>query len=205
MPDVMSGTSTPLSGPGSGAGTQSGTPAVSPEQVKQAAGTAVEQGKDVIGEARGQLGSLASDAQQQVQEQGSVQKERAASGLRRLGDELTAMAGSESAQGGVATDLVQQAGTKAHDLAGWLDQRDPGALLDELRDLGRRKPGLFLLGALTAGVVAGRLTRGVVEEKSSTTSGDGGPASAAMPSAAAGRIQPGTRPQLDEIDLGGRP
>ena len=56
-----------------------------------------------------------------------------------------------------------------HDLAGWLDQRDPGELLDEVRGIARRKPGTFLLGALAAGVVAGRLTRGAVDASRSDT------------------------------------
>src|SRR4051794_21837324 len=107
MSDVLSETSSPLSEP-VGSRESGGSPSVDPEQVKQAAGTAVQQGKDVIGEARTQLGSLTSDAQQQFQEQGSVQKERAATGLRRLGDELTAMATGEPAHSGVATDVVQQ-------------------------------------------------------------------------------------------------
>jgi hypothetical protein len=58
------------------------------------------------------------------------------------------------------------------DLAGWLEQREPGELLDEVRALARRKPGTFLLGALAAGVVAGRLTRGAVDATRSDT-GDG--------------------------------
>jgi hypothetical protein len=144
---------------------------VDPEQAKHAASTAMEQGKDVIGEAREQLSSLTQQAQQQFQEQGTVQKERAATNLRQLGDQLTAMAEGTPTEPGMATDLVQQAGTRAHELAGWLDRRDPGALLEELRDLGRRKPGTFLLGALAAGVVAGRLTRGVVDEQRATANG----------------------------------
>ena len=45
--------------------------------------------------------------------------------------------------------------------AGKLQNREPAELLDEVRSFARRKPGLFLLGAAAAGVVAGRLTRGV--------------------------------------------
>ena len=39
--------------------------------------------------------------------------------------------------------------------------RDPGALLDEVRSFARRKPGTYLAIALGAGVLAGRLTRGL--------------------------------------------
>src|SRR6478609_2747850 len=184
MPDVMRETPSPTSGPGD-ARTTSSPP--DPTRMKQAAGTAVEQGKDVVQEARGQLGSLTDDARQQVREQSGIQKDRAASGLRQLGDELSSMSPGMSATPGVATELVQEAGRRAHDFAGWLDQHDPGDLLDELRDLGRRRPGAFLVGALAAGIVAGRLTRGVVDEKRSDSP----------------QRFDGDRARPDEIDLGG--
>lgn len=129
---------------------------------QRVAGTAAEQGKNVLHEGKRQARDLGRQAGQQVDEQSRIQKDKAVGGLRSLGDELHGMA-SSSQQNGVATDLARQAGSKAHDLAGWLDQRDPGALLDEVRSLARRKPGTFLLGAVAAGVVAGRLTRGAVD------------------------------------------
>jgi len=42
-----------------------------------------------------------------------------------------------------------------------LQNREPADLLEEVRSFARRKPGLFLLGAAAAGVLAGRLTSGV--------------------------------------------
>ena len=66
-------------------------------------------------------------------------------------------------QSGIATDLAQQAATRVHDVAGWLESRNPGEIVDELRGIARRRPGAFLLGAVAAGVVAGRLTRGAVD------------------------------------------
>jgi len=66
-----------------------------------------------------------------------------------------------SEQDGVATDLARQAADKARQAAGWLADRDPGSLLDEVRSFARRKPGTYLAIALGAGVLAGRLTRGL--------------------------------------------
>jgi hypothetical protein len=75
---------------------------------------------------------------------------------------------------GPAADLVRQAGDKLEDLASWVQAREPGELVDELRAFARRKPGVFLLGAALAGVVAGRLTTGVVaaHKDSSPSSGN---------------------------------
>ena len=149
------------------------------ESGQRVARTAAEQGKNVLDEGKAQARNLTREVSQQAHEQSKVQKDKAASGLRSLGTELQSMAAAQGGQAGLATDLAQQASVKVQDLAGWLDQRDPGELLDEVRALARRKPGTFLLGALAAGVVAGRLTRGAVDASRSDT-GDG---SAAYPPA----------------------
>jgi hypothetical protein len=50
-----------------------------------------------------------------------------------------------------------------------LQNREPAQLLDDVRSFARRKPGLFLLGAAAAGVLAGRLTSGVKAAHSDTS------------------------------------
>ena len=140
------------------------------ESGQRVASTAAEQGKNVLDESKAQARNLTHEVGQQAHEQSKVQKDKAASGLRSLGTELQNMAAAQGGQAGLATDLAQQASVKVHDLAGWLDQHEPGELLDEVRALARRKPGTFLLGALAAGVVAGRLTRGAVDATRSDTS-----------------------------------
>lgn len=99
------------------------------------------------------------------------------------------MADGNGAQAGVAADLTKEAADKAKAIAAWLEQRDPGTILNDVRDLARRRPGAFLLGALLAGVAAGRLTRGVTaagpDPAGASTSGATGsvPASNGYPSA----------------------
>ncbi|GAB3976958.1 hypothetical protein GCM10027615_47830 [Plantactinospora veratri] len=97
-------------------------------------------------------------ASAQLKEQASAQQHRAASGLRALGDELQAMS-ERSEQQGVGKDLVRHAADRVQRAAQWLDQREPGMVLNDVRDYARRNPGLFLAGAAVAGVLAGRLTR----------------------------------------------
>ena len=46
-------------------------------------------------------------------------------------------------------------------MASWLENREPGDLLGEVQRFARNKPGTFLLLAAGAGVLAGRLTRGL--------------------------------------------
>ena len=73
-------------------------------------------------------------------------------------------------QSGPATELAQQAAERVRHAASWLDEREPGDLVGEVRRLGRQHPGTFLLGAALAGVLVGRLTRGAVQAASSTSS-----------------------------------
>jgi hypothetical protein len=132
------------------------------ESGQRVAATAKQQGQDVLRETQQQARDLGRQVGQQVDEQSRAQKDKAVGGLRALADELESMA-ANGGQGGVAADAARQASGATHGVADWLDQRDPGALLDELRDLARRRPGAFLVGALAAGAVAGRLTRGTVD------------------------------------------
>jgi hypothetical protein len=81
--------------------------------------------------------------------------------LHELADELSAMAAS-GGQNGTATELAHQASGRVHDAASWLEQREPGDLIAEVRGFARRRPGVFVLAAAVAGIVAGRLTRGTV-------------------------------------------
>lgn len=137
----------------------------SAEAGKQAAGevaqTAADKAKDVAAETKQQARNVVGQAQDQLRQQTSTQHKNLVNNLRSLGDELSSMSqGSE--QSGYATDLVGQAADRAHGAASWLDSKEPNELVDEVRRFARQKPGAFILGALVAGVVAGRLTRGVV-------------------------------------------
>ncbi|NHC47254.1 hypothetical protein [Motilibacter aurantiacus] len=145
----------------------------------QVATTAVEQGKQVAAEAKAQARDLLGEARTQASAQGMAQKDKAVGGLRALADELGSMA-EGGGQSGVATELARQASSRAHEVADWIESREPGDLLEEVRDFARRRTGTFLLGAALAGVVAGRLTRGAVaaahDESGSPSSGQQAPA-----------------------------
>ncbi len=131
------------------------------ESAQQVAQTSVEQAKQVTEEARQRASDLVGEARQQVSKQMSTQQTRAAGSLRSLADELSQMANDRS---GVASTAAEQASDKARKIATYLEDREPGDLLDELRGFARQRPGLFLAGAAAAGMVLGRVTRGVVDK-----------------------------------------
>jgi hypothetical protein len=90
-------------------------------------------------------------------------------------------------QPGVASDLIRQAAERSESVASWLDNRDPGSLLNEVKSFARQRPGTFLLLAAGAGLLAGRLGRslqaGAPVPGGQAASGQAGPATAASQTA----------------------
>jgi ElaB/YqjD/DUF883 family membrane-anchored ribosome-binding protein len=178
---------TPLGGqrPLTTEGEQHSTTEVAKDQASQVGGTAVDAGKHVANVAGEQAGQVASEATHQVKhlvsqtrseltEQAASQQQRVAGGLRSLGRELEAMAqGSENR--GIATDLVAQASERTNAVASWLEQREPGHVVDEVTRFARQRPGAFLALAAGAGLLVGRLGRGL---KAATDDSGGGSATA---------------------------
>lgn len=148
------------------------------DQGRQAAGqvaqTAGEHVQEVKEEAAKQARDLMGEARQHVSQQVGGQHQNLVANLRSLSSELGSMA-DRSEQSGPATELVSQARERVNGVADWLDGREPGDLVDELRTFARRRPGTFLLGALAAGVVAGRLTRGAVAAHTDDSGDAAGP------------------------------
>jgi gas vesicle protein len=141
------------------------------EAGKEVAATAKDEAANVASEAKYQAKSLLSTATSELQSQASTQQSRLASTLRGYADELQGLAqGQGSAEPGVITDLVQQAASKGSEIASWLENREPGDVLEELRRFARRRPVMFLALCGLAGVVAGRITRGAVAANTSVDS-----------------------------------
>lgn len=118
---------------------------------------------DVAGEAKRQAKDLLHESRAELKDQAGVQQQRVAAGLRSLGEELGGMARA-SEEPGIAADLVSQAASRADSVASWLDARDPGSLLDEVKQFARRSPGTFIGLAAIAGVVAGRIAKNLAAE-----------------------------------------
>jgi ElaB/YqjD/DUF883 family membrane-anchored ribosome-binding protein len=151
------------------------------QAAQNVASTAGDEAKRTTREAKEQARQLWGQTRTDLTEQAATQQTRAATGLRELADQLTSMA-ERADDGGMARGLVDDVARRAGDAAGWLDQRDPGSLLEEARGFARRRPMAFLAAAAGLGVVAGRLSRSLVDEAkdsnapSSTAPAAGSPA-----------------------------
>jgi hypothetical protein len=140
----------------------------------QVASVATDQAKEVVQETQRQAKDLIDQGRSQLKEQAVTQQQKAGQSLTSLAQELRGLAdGTSAGAPGPARDLLQQASSSVENFAAMLQNRDPGELLDEVRRFARRKPGVFLLGAAAAGVLAGRLTSGVKAAHSDTTPSGG--------------------------------
>lgn len=86
----------------------------------------------------------------------SSQTEKATSVLRDVAKQL-----HEGDTSGMVGTVLTEVGTRVQGLADALESKGPQGLLDDVRRYARRSPGTFLLGAALAGLVTGRLVKGL--------------------------------------------
>ncbi len=131
------------------------------EAGQHVAGVAKDQAADVAGTTKREARDLLNQGRSQLVDQTSQQQRKVAEGVRSLSDELRSMA--DEAPSGTGSDLVHEVSKRADDVAGWLE-REPSEVLEDVKDFARRRPVAFLAIALGAGVVVGRLGRGLQAE-----------------------------------------
>jgi hypothetical protein len=164
--------------------TGSGQPATI-EQAKDVAVEAKEQAKDVATEAAEQVRSVAQSAGAQargtlagigedISRQAEEQKGRVAQLLRELGDELDQAAGRTNGSGpanGQVAMFAGQAASLSRDASRWLDTHRPRDLVDGVNEFARRRPMTFIAASAAAGLLMGRLTRGMVDAARDSSDG----------------------------------
>lgn len=171
------------------------TPQVAKHQAEQVGSTAVEGGEQVMHavsdqtrrvteEASRQARNLLDEGRQQLTEQAREGQQKTAQSLHTLADQLDDMC-AKSDSSGIGPDVVHQAAGHTRTAAEWLEGREPGDLLNEVRGFARRKPGVFLAGAALAGMLVGRLTRGVVAAQTDDSGNGKKPAEQSGPARAA--------------------
>nr|WP_251036681.1 hypothetical protein [Arthrobacter sp. ISL-28] len=206
-PYGTAGTATPQ------AGASTKTDAVKEEAANvagQAAGaaqgvaeTAKTEVANVASEAKTSAKDLLHQAKSDLTDQAGAQQQKAAEGIRTISSQLRTMADAPDQQG-VASDLVHQAADRSESVASWLENRDPGSLLDEVKTFARQRPGTFLLLAAGAGLLAGRLGRSLqAGVPDSTAAGTAVPPQAAQTLAPESTVTSGVgEPLYDETTTG---
>jgi hypothetical protein len=148
---------------------------------KHVAEVAREQASGVVAEAGRQGRDLLQQAQEELEVQAAHGQQRLAKQLLSLSDELRSMTDA-SGRGGMAADLTQHAASRVRDAGQWLDEHRPGQVAEEMQSFARRRPAVFLALAAGAGLVAGRLTRGLKNAASDNSMAATAPVATAPPS-----------------------
>jgi hypothetical protein len=183
LPTTATTTATTSAGMGDRAGEAGSHMAdVTKNQAGRVAGEAGRQAKNLMGQARTEL-----------TDQAGQQQERVASGLRTMSEQLTSM--GDQAEAGMAADLVREAAQRTGSVADWLQARDPGSLVEEVKSFARRRPGTFITIAAVAGVALGRVTRAAVTN-ATETSGSHTTGMSSTGTAATGVVTPGVVPPV---------
>lgn len=123
--------------------------------------SAKEQGREVVAETGRQARQLYGQVRSEVTDQARTQQKRIADGLYSVANEAARIA-DRGGESGPATQIVREASGRIIQAGHWLEVREPGHVLDELKTYARRHPGVFLLAAGVLGVVAGRLAKNAI-------------------------------------------
>jgi hypothetical protein len=133
--------------------------ATAAEDARSVVSTAGEEARSVAQDAAGHARHLISETQSELRQQAESQAERLAGSLGDVSSQLESLLGSSPAQEGVVADLVKEAAGRTEVWADKVRQGGLDGLLADTKRFARNRPGLFLLGALGAGLAVGRIAR----------------------------------------------
>jgi uncharacterized phage infection (PIP) family protein YhgE len=129
------------------------------EGAKQVAGEATAQTKAVISQAKQQVDGLVTQTREEVRQQAEERSAQAADGLRRLSEQVAALAEGQPDNAGSLPRYLEEVQEHVLGLASRLEHGGPQGIVDDVSRFARRRPGLFLAGAVGAGFVVGRVVR----------------------------------------------
>jgi len=137
----------------------------------EVAGQAKQQGQQVAQQARQQAGDLANRGTEQLKSQLANQKHEASqrmvpvqSALRETGQQLR-----KQGQGPVA-GYADKAADQVERFSGYLRETEVDEIMDEARGFARRRPAVFLGGAVALGFLATRFLKSTSQEQASSGS-----------------------------------
>lgn len=153
-------------------------------QVEESAQNVVETAKaataNVADEVKNNTMDLLHQARTDFTAQAGTQQQNAAKGLHSISNELHTMANA-SEHSGIASEVIRQVADRSSSVASWLESREPGDVLNELKSFARQRPGAFLLAAAGAGILAGRLGRNLQSASADTPHAPSKPAHLSTP------------------------
>jgi hypothetical protein len=127
------------------------------DQVKDAAGQAKEMAGQAVEQAQETVGKVVDQAKAQTTSRLADQKERAAGGLGTVAQALRQTGqGLRDQEQDVAGRYADGIAQQVERFADYLRAHDVAELLDDVEEVARRQPGLFLGGAVALGFLGSR-------------------------------------------------
>jgi len=117
----------------------------------------------VLHETSDQAQRLSADIKQRARDEVARQHKTLVERAGAFAEELYTMAGEHPDT--PAKELVGMLAARSTSFAHYLDQHGPEAVLTELQAFARRRPGTFIVAAVAAGFVVGRLGKGLWENQ----------------------------------------
>ncbi|GGQ12451.1 hypothetical protein [Streptosporangium pseudovulgare] len=152
--------------------TLSDQPHTTTEHAKAAVGEVAETAKDqtraVAHEARYQAQNVVGQLRDRVGEQSRHQSRRAAQGIRQWADDLSSMTDAAKPDSPVTNVVHQVAGTGRR-AADYLEQEGLAGVVRDVQNFARRRPGAFLMGAVAAGFLVGRMAKATTASQNDTS------------------------------------
>jgi vacuolar-type H+-ATPase subunit H len=161
-------------------------------EASNVASTAAEGARDVASETSAQAKAVASDAKQQldrlisqsrdeVRQQAEQRSTQAAGQLRTLSEQFSALVEGRPQEAGPLVGYASDVQRQLRSWASRVEQGGPQGVIDDVTQFARRRPGVFLAGAVGMGFVVGRLVRATASNQGD----DGAPTLADTPEAPA--------------------
>ena len=132
------------------------TPQTTPRTV---AAEAADQAKAVAGQAKDHVQNLIGQARTELAGQADGRSQQAAAGLQSLSGQLAALRDGRPHDAGALTSYLSEAEQRVSGLADRLQRGGAQGALDDITGFARRRPGLFLAGAVGLGFLVGRVAR----------------------------------------------
>jgi hypothetical protein len=140
------------------------------EQARRVASTTQDEAREVVRGANEQARRLVGDTRHELRSQANAQVDRLSEGLNDVSRQLRTM--GEKGEPGAVSDMAREAAVRTQQISERLRGGGIDGVLSQLRNAGRNRPGLFLLGAFGAGLVAGRVVRNLAHEPGGNGSSD---------------------------------
>jgi hypothetical protein len=138
------------------AGEVAGTAQSAAKDVTAEAGA---QARAVVDEVSGQARDLYATTRRELADQAQAKSAAAADGIRRLSDQVSALAEGRVAEAGPLVGYARDAQDRLAQVASRLDQRGPEGILDDVTMFARRRPLVFIGACAGAGFIITRFLR----------------------------------------------